>query len=75
MRPVRRVQFSQVPSLAACFVVIHQVVVAGGDVEAVPEGAVEPVDVLLVRLKESILSLCVCLIATMLLAKLLTIGS
>ena len=30
----------QVPPLAACFVVIHQVVVASGDVEADTEGAV-----------------------------------
>ena len=30
----------QVPSLAACFVVVHQVVVPGGDVEARTEGAV-----------------------------------
>ena len=37
----------QVEPLGDGFVVIHQVVVAGGNVEAVPQFAVEPVDVLL----------------------------
>ena len=37
----------QVEPLGEGFVVIHQVVVAGGDVEAVTQFAVEPVDVLL----------------------------